>query len=322
MVNRGNSIQSVTLLRGLAALGVCIVHFYVANGVVYSQPYDRLFFAGQLGVTVFFVISGFILPYSLYRKNYTLSAFPKFLLKRSIRIDPPYWATIILLFIVDYVPLQRLNFEAVTLHVFYVVPFFKGQEWYNSVFWTLAVEFQYYILLGLLFPLLMRVKPLLSVTLVLAGSIICILLNFSMRELIFTSLHNFAVGYIVFLYFIEKISLRNAIVILLGFCAFLVFKVSIVTGLVPAITALFIMLFNSKSPKALLFLGNISYSLYLIHEIVFILYLKFIKAYITNAFMLGITSIGLAILVAYIFYLVFEKPALSFSKKIKLKGGE
>nr|WP_294941887.1 acyltransferase [uncultured Mucilaginibacter sp.] len=318
MADKGGNIESVTLLRGIAALGVCIVHFYVANQVVYSPPVARIFFMGQLGVTIFFVLSGFILPYSLYRKGYSISDFPKFLLKRSIRIDPPYWATIILLFVFKILPLQVLSLKVILLHVFYLVPFAEGAPWFNGIFWTLAIEFQYYVLLGLLFPLLIKIRPLLSLAIVLLASVACVFMNFETRELIFASLHNFAVGYIVFLYFAGKVSLGQAIGVLLAFCAFLAFKVSITTGLVPAITALFLLLYKSKSPKVLLFLGNISYSLYLMHIIFMYLWLHFIKSYINNAFVLGITSMGVGIGAAYVFYLLIEKPSLKLSKKIGL----
>lgn len=318
MADKGSNIESVTILRGIAALGVFIVHFYIGNQVVYSPPVARLFFMGQLGVTIFFVLSGFILPYSLYKKNYTFPDFPGFLLKRSIRIDPPYWAAIILLFVFKILPLRFLSFKAIVLHVTYLVPFFKSQPWFSSIFWTLSIEFQYYVMLGLLFPLLMKMKPMLSLALVLIVSAACVFIQFDIRELIFASLYNFAVGYIVFLYYAAKISLRQAIVIVLVFCGFLGVKISITTGTVPAITALFILLYKAKSPKVLLFFGEISYSLYLTHIVFSNLYLHFIKTYVSNAFVLGITTLAVSVGAAYVLNVLIEKPALKFSKRIRL----
>jgi peptidoglycan/LPS O-acetylase OafA/YrhL len=68
MFKKQTQIESIVLLRGIAALGVCFVHFYLTNGVQYSQLMTQLFFSGQLGVSMFFVISGFVLPYSLSQK--------------------------------------------------------------------------------------------------------------------------------------------------------------------------------------------------------------------------------------------------------------
>jgi peptidoglycan/LPS O-acetylase OafA/YrhL len=37
-----------------------------------------------------FVIFGFIIPYSLHRSQYKLLYFPRFLLRRLVRLEPPY----------------------------------------------------------------------------------------------------------------------------------------------------------------------------------------------------------------------------------------
>jgi peptidoglycan/LPS O-acetylase OafA/YrhL len=317
MFKKQNQIESIVLLRGIAALGVCFVHFYLTNQVQYGQLMTRLFFSGQLGVAMFFVISGFVLPYSLSQKNYTIKAFPNFLLKRSVRIDPPYWATIALLFLSGWVP-WHFDISRLVLHIFYLIPLFKGYDWYSGIFWTLCIEFQYYILLGLFFPLLMRCKPLVSVLIFLLISLACMLLKVNIRELIFTYLYDFAAGYIVFQYFIKKISLKTAVICLIAFCIVIAFKVSILTGFIPAATALTTLLLNKKIPAFFLLLGNISYSLYLTHTVVMRLYLGFIKHYVSNQVFLCVTSILVSIIFAYIFYILIEKPVLKFSKKIKV----
>ncbi|NHA07931.1 acyltransferase [Mucilaginibacter sp. HC2] len=317
MFKKQTQIESIVLLRGIAALGVCFVHFYLTNGVQYGQLLTQLFFSGQLGVSMFFVISGFVLPYSLSQKNYTIKAFPNFLLKRSIRIDPPYWATIGLLFLLGWVP-WHLDINRLVLHVFYLIPLFKNYQWYNNIFWTLCIEFQYYILLGLFFPLLMRFKALVSILIFLLISLICMLLKVNIRELIFTYLYDFAAGYIVFQYFIKKISLKTALICLIAFCAIVAFKVSILTGFIPAVTGLTILLLDKKIPALLLLLGNISYSLYLTHTIMMPLYLRFAKSYVSNQAFLCVTAILLSIIFAYFFYIIIEKPALKLSKKVEL----
>jgi peptidoglycan/LPS O-acetylase OafA/YrhL len=45
---------------------------------------------------MFFVLSGFIIPYSMARASYTVADFPRFVLKRVTRIDPPYLVAIAL----------------------------------------------------------------------------------------------------------------------------------------------------------------------------------------------------------------------------------
>ncbi len=61
-------IDSVTILRGIASLAVCIVHTSLITGFHSNKFIDYIIMNGQQGVAVFFVLSGFILPYSLYKK--------------------------------------------------------------------------------------------------------------------------------------------------------------------------------------------------------------------------------------------------------------
>src|SRR5260221_3438469 len=48
------------------------------------------------GVPVFFVISGFVLPLAMSRAAYRISDFPRFVLKRALRLEPPYLVSIAL----------------------------------------------------------------------------------------------------------------------------------------------------------------------------------------------------------------------------------
>src|SRR5215510_4747208 len=77
--------QTIDALRATAALWVCLFHFTVGTGIGAH---------GYLGVTIFFVISGFIVPYSMMRGGYTIAAWPRFMLRRLVRLEPPYLASI------------------------------------------------------------------------------------------------------------------------------------------------------------------------------------------------------------------------------------
>lgn len=87
-------INGIDFLRGIAALAVCWFHlsghYWVSEGALKASGQF-----GFLGVDVFFVVSGFVIPYSLYRAGYRLRNYPTFLLKRITRLDPPYIASIV-----------------------------------------------------------------------------------------------------------------------------------------------------------------------------------------------------------------------------------
>src|SRR5947209_2252350 len=88
-------VEVVDGLRGLASLAVCWYHLVYANhafaggGLVAAVLRDSARNA-WVGVEVFFVISGFVIPLALYRSGYTPRRFGTFMLKRIIRLDPPY----------------------------------------------------------------------------------------------------------------------------------------------------------------------------------------------------------------------------------------
>ena len=145
----------------MAALSVCLYHFSegalskVTN--VYIKP---LFASGWLGIDIFFVISGFIIPYSLLGKKYSVSQVGPYLAKRIIRINPPAYAALALVlmqwFLIDgFINHNQVYTAGITLYqlfhnMTFTVPFTQ-YKWVVGIFWTLAIEFQFYIFIGLCF---------------------------------------------------------------------------------------------------------------------------------------------------------------------------
>ncbi|MEO6725174.1 MAG: acyltransferase family protein [Blastocatellia bacterium] len=90
-------IHTLDALRGIASLAVC--WFHLTNGNPAFLPDGWLKLSGKfgwLGVEMFFVISGFIIPFSMRRAGYSIGDFPRFILKRIVRLDPPYLVAIVL----------------------------------------------------------------------------------------------------------------------------------------------------------------------------------------------------------------------------------
>src|SRR6185312_47184 len=84
-------VEIVTILRGLAASSVFLFHLVcVTHGYIPGDAVHAFFSYGKFGVQFFFVISGFVIPYSMIRANYRTSDFFRFLVKRVVRIQPPY----------------------------------------------------------------------------------------------------------------------------------------------------------------------------------------------------------------------------------------
>ncbi len=111
--------------------------------------------AGGSGVTLFFVLSGFLL-FMPYAKSLLFdSAWPAarhFYLRRAFRIIPAYYVTLfllILLFHREY--LQRAHWNDVFLFLTFFMDSSKTTfQKLNGPFWTLAVEWQFYLLLPIM----------------------------------------------------------------------------------------------------------------------------------------------------------------------------
>jgi len=312
------AINSIVLLRAIAALGVCFIHIKIITGLTIDKFADFIIDNGQQGVVIFFVISGFILPYSLYKKSYQIKDFFIFFLKRIIRVDPPYWCSIVLFFIFIPLPISLLNINSVFYHLMYIVPFIKNAHWFSDIYWTLSIEFQFYILLGLCYPLLIKLKNYISVCIIISVGVLC--LNYSRSGIIIGSLYQFGFGYLAFMAYVKIIEMKRFWVIIILFTTIIIFSRSIISGVVPACAVLFILLYrNNNKVPVLNPIGDISYSLYLVHIPVSVILVKLLAVYVKSPIVLFPISLICSILFAWIFNFFIEKPVLALSKKIVFK---
>jgi peptidoglycan/LPS O-acetylase OafA/YrhL len=154
--------RTIDGLRGIAALSVAIFHFN--GGIIRTTPdwipawAQGIATNGFLGVEVFFVISGFVIAFSVRDGSYSGRYLGLFALRRSIRLDPPYWLTIALELVLLKVSAMAFPSVAVPMpnsgqmvsHFFYLQDVL-GYGGILPIFWTLCFEIQFYLLLvGLL----------------------------------------------------------------------------------------------------------------------------------------------------------------------------
>ncbi len=122
---------------------------------------------GHLGVPVFFVISGFVLPHSLEAAGYRWQNFRTFVAKRLVRLEPTYLLSLVihlgLWALASRLPTFRgepLQIEPGRLlsHLGYLSGL-VGYEWYSENYWTLGIELQFYLSMALAVPLLIGPNP-------------------------------------------------------------------------------------------------------------------------------------------------------------------
>ncbi len=148
--------NSFDILRIVAALSVLVLHFngnMSVNIPSILSPYTYF-----NGVTIFFVISGFLIPYSFERSENT----KRFLKKRIMRIYPALWISVIIstmfIFTLYEVPSGKnaivYFITQFTFLRFYTMDWLRGYGvgCPNGALWTIFVEIQYYLFVCIFYP--------------------------------------------------------------------------------------------------------------------------------------------------------------------------
>jgi peptidoglycan/LPS O-acetylase OafA/YrhL len=258
-------------LRGLAALAVCWFHFthgnpaFLPDGILKGSGN-----LGWVGVEVFFVISGYAMMVATRKTSFNVEGYSQFMGKRLLRLHPPYVVTVLMILILNWLsakapgfqgPPYDFHFPQFLSHLAYAVPFFH-QDWYNPVFWTLCIEVQWYLVVGLL------ARPLHSPTRSVRWLVFALLLATafvpSPEHLLFRYVPLFCLGLAAF-YRRSKLTSVTHYVAALILCSTVSAITLNLTIAVAAFVTSLALTFVTIQNRVLLWFGGISYSLYLLH---------------------------------------------------------
>jgi len=174
------NIPAIEGLRGVAVLWVMAFHFVVVRDGKFDDAFiaflkdwpvlDVFVRNGYLGVDLFFLITGFLLTLPWFRHADAGMPAPDwrtFYVRRARRILPAYYVQLVFLFFValplfypriwiQSTPFVVGNLGAHFTFLHYMTPLTSSSMTLNGALWTLAIEFQYYVLLPLVAPLFVR----------------------------------------------------------------------------------------------------------------------------------------------------------------------
>lgn len=300
-------IEIVQLLRGIAALLVCFFHMKGILNYDGNQVGHFLFGSGSIGVPLFFMISGFIMVVTTQNSTPTLSYVKTYYLKRAIRILPLYYfLTLIMIIGLGEFTFFLDHFKEMLSGIFFFPTYLNhvGPSYGMpplEVGWSLNYEVFFYIILGVsiffgryrwialiaLMVILVYVVP--AVT---NGGVMSMLSGcYGYAFVYFNLITNpvilfFVVGVLIGLFYLSDYKIESlawsrflvaVAVVLFVLTYFGVVKLpgSYYSTMLVCGFLLFTLLLRNKVkpfdlPTPFVFLGDISYSLYLVHPLVII----------------------------------------------------
>jgi peptidoglycan/LPS O-acetylase OafA/YrhL len=345
---RSHALPQLDSVRGLACLIVLISHYSVlfpdVRDFLLHTPFAFLFSAAT-AVSFFFSLSGFVLGLALITNKG--GGYTNFFVRRLSRIYLPYVFSLCLsLFCfwafknnlkIDLGPwfaqIWPLNLDktAILNHFLFLGKYDSGVL--NPVYWSLVIELRISIILPLIFVLIMKNEKH-AVWIIL----VCLGLGLLSKSALghdllldtFIYLPNFIFGILAAKYFFYQswsVSKRNYLItcVLILFTEPLLSIVGIrsqsVNSLLTGLFSAFVILYLANHPPrqlirtSFVYLGRISFSIYLTHSTVLISLIYLLYGILPNIFIL-LTSLFLTLVISILCYRFIEAPSILLGKTL------
>lgn len=337
-----NRLNSLDYLRGMAAFGIMIYHY---SSWTFGRYTADTFMGrvGVYGVAIFYVLSGLTL-FHVYHDSMkpTRAEILGFMKKRFFRIFPLLWlVTILAILIGGKIP----NFWHLFLNLTGLFGFFAWDVTFSTGVWSIGNELVFYTF----FPVFVYFSKKQNLIFWLIGTVIfLIFIYFAFVRLphdtspeletrnYFNPLNN------LFLFFagfsigklLHNVTLKlgtTIMMILLGF-ALLIFypafgkRIDLLTGVNRLVFTCSCILicsgfykmnytFPTMIHKPFVFLGDVSYSMYLIHALVFNFINMLLKQVIHTPLYMMLLAVACTLVFSYFIYNYFEKFFMRIGRK-------
>ena len=352
-------IEEFEGLRGLLAMWVFATHIVSISGFPWAsfrQPV-RTFVNGAFAVDVFIILSGFVISMliSARREPYKL-----FVARRFLRLFPAYLVCVVAAFVLglaDVVP-QIYRESQLAAHAIAHLTMLHGAvpnrvlphaaSAFLDPAWSISTEWQFYLLIPLFFAAF-KFRPLLA----WVGLLVVALLGSRLTHrfgswdhmaFVPLKLNFFAIGifsYFVFMWmegnkelfrevgryftitFLAFALMFSVVTSQLGLYIWLVVFGSVLAVRLNDCTAFDKSISAALKSKFLQWLGTISYSVYLSHNILIWITIKFLKTAFPEIsrlpLLLGVVvfSIPLTLIVSFVLFHIVETPAIRFGKRLE-----
>lgn len=323
-MSNSHRLLELDVLRGIAATAVLFYHYTSGFNDIYGHSDKLLFYfpCGHLGVKLFFIISGFVIFMTLQRVKQAAD----FVVGRFSRLYPVYWTAAAITFIIvgiaglpgREVSLKDALINLTMLEVWLKTPFIDG------AYWSLCYELSFYGIMLIIY----LVNGFKRIEIIAIGWLLLIFLaqvttnylKFQINGLLMISLllnygNLFIAGIMFFKIKTKQPSLTTHLIIAFCLLIELISPYTILEKIV--ITSLFSIFYLFAYERLyfiinrpLLFLGAISYPLYLIHQNVGYVVINTLYKLNLNPNLIILAAITVSILLGWLISISVEKPAM------------
>ena len=273
-------LSELDALRGIAALMVVIGHYTARYNDFYTPiNFPFKFIYGGYGVQLFFLISGFVIFLTLNKTRHPL----EFIISRFSRLYPAYWLSCFLTF--TFISVFTLPDTIATPNIYEaLINLTMLQRWLrvgniDGVYWTLAVELSFYTIIFIVYLTnqLKRIELLtfcylcfIVLTKIIENNFEFTIINAIKVSLLLDYGNLFIAGIMFYKIIHEPKKIHHLIIIL---CLAIEYFLHSESSIFIAVYFLIFYLFTQGKLKfisltPLIYLGSISYSLYLTHQII------------------------------------------------------
>jgi peptidoglycan/LPS O-acetylase OafA/YrhL len=150
-----DKIPSLDGLRAVSIFAVLLSHFFIRSSRGGALRNIWLAFAenGRVGVSVFFIISGFLITTLLMREQnrFDRVSLPAFFRRRAFRILPAFFFYVCIVAVLNSLGIIFVPYRDFWHAITFTTDYEKHPAWYLGHIWSLSVEEQFYLVWPILF---------------------------------------------------------------------------------------------------------------------------------------------------------------------------
>jgi peptidoglycan/LPS O-acetylase OafA/YrhL len=347
VIDSRSKLEFVDALRGLAILLVLIAHNYLGfleDSGKYPSWFEAIVYQGVYGVQLFYIMSAFTLFLSLSYNKVGWIAFRNFFIRRLFRIVPLFYMAILYYSIKAFVAGEGYGIWQILT----TITFTNGLsvEWINGIFfgsWSIAIEMPFYVLVPLLFTYIKNLNA--AVCVFVITVIVARLMIFALKQtglVLEPGFNEFLYFYLpaqlpvfslgIILFFLVRSEDRSIKPVTVLALSILIITHYVLTGVITSFVllsmgflgfsyALFLLKPALFVNRFTVFIGKISFGVYLFHWAIFSLIKEFNLTHVShlpvlNFFLRVIFIIILSIGLAYPMHLLVEIPFQNLGKRL------